>query len=45
VAQADFGGKTEDHALPILGDEVSKLKFFATRFYCQSSRARYLLLN
>jgi len=46
VAQADFGGKTEGIMLyRILGEEVTKLKFFATRFYCQSSRARYLLLN
>jgi len=29
----------------ILGEEVTKLKFFTTRFYYQSSRARYLLLN
>jgi predicted acetyltransferase len=46
MAWADFDGETEGVMLyRTLGEEVTKLKFFATRFYYQTSRARYLLLN
>jgi predicted acetyltransferase len=46
MAWADFAGETEGVMLyRTLGEEVTKYKFFATRFYYQTSRARYLLLN
>lgn len=46
VALARIDGKIEGLMLyRITGDEVTKFKFMATRFYYQTSRARYLLLN
>jgi predicted acetyltransferase len=46
VAQAEFKGKTEGVMLyRTTGEEVSRYKYIAARFYYQTSRARYLLLN
>jgi predicted acetyltransferase len=43
---AVFDGKVEGIMLyRILGEEVTKFKFEAIRFYYRTSRARYLLLN
>jgi len=46
VALAEFGGKIEGLMLyKILGEEVTKYNFLASRFYYKTCRARYLLLN
>ncbi len=46
VALAEFAGKIEGLMLyNIQGEEVTKYNFVASRFYYQTSRARYLLLN
>ena len=46
VALAKFDGKTEGLMLyRIQGEEVTKFNFVAYRFYYQTSRARYLMLN
>jgi len=46
VALARFHGKIEGLMVYSLqGNEPSKYKFFSSRFYYQTSRARYLLLN
>jgi predicted acetyltransferase len=46
VAIARFNGKIEGLMLyRITGEEVTKYNFIATRFYYQSSRARFLILN
>jgi len=46
TAFAEFDGKIEGLMLyRTLGEEVSKYNFMASRFYYQTSRARYLLLN
>ncbi len=46
VAQAKFSGNTEGLMLyRLLGDEPTQFNLMATRFYYQTSRARYLLLN
>jgi predicted acetyltransferase len=46
VALAKFNGKIEGLMLyRIMGEEVTKYNFVAYRFYYQTSRARYLLLN
>ncbi len=46
TALARFDGKIEGLMLYALqGEHISKFNFNATRFYYQSSRARYLLLN
>jgi predicted acetyltransferase len=46
IATAVFDGKIEGLMLyRILGEEVAKFDFTAFRFYCTTSRARYLLLN
>jgi predicted acetyltransferase len=46
VAFAQFNGTVEGLMLyRIMGEEVSKFNFVATRFYYRTSRARYLLLN
>jgi predicted acetyltransferase len=46
TAIAEFGGNIEGLMLyRILGEEVTKYNFVAFRFYYQTSRARYLMLN
>jgi predicted acetyltransferase len=46
VATAEFDGEVEGLMMyRTLGEEVSKYTFMAGRFYYQTSRARYLLLN
>jgi predicted acetyltransferase len=46
VATAEFDGRIEGLMMyRILGEEVTKYNFMAGRFYYQTSRARYLLLN
>jgi predicted acetyltransferase len=46
VAKAEFDGHIEGLMMyRTLGEEVSKYTFIAGRFYYQTSRARYLLLN
>ncbi|MBI4926401.1 MAG: GNAT family N-acetyltransferase [Anaerolineae bacterium] len=46
MALAKFGDQVEGLMLySNQGDEPTRFKFFATRFYYQTSRARYLLLN
>ena len=46
IARAIFDGKVEGIMLyRILGEEVSKYKFDATRFYYRTTPARYLLLR
>jgi predicted acetyltransferase len=46
IAMAVFDGKAEGLMLyRILGEEVTKFTFTAFRFYYQTSRARYLMLN
>jgi predicted acetyltransferase len=46
TAMAVFDGKIEGLMLyRILGEDVTKFNFVASRFYYQTSRARYLLLN
>ncbi len=46
MAQAMFDGDCEGLMLyRVMGEEVSKYNFAAYRFYYQTSRARYLLLN
>jgi predicted acetyltransferase len=46
TTMAVFDGKTEGLMLyRILGEEVTKYSFSASRFYYQTSRARYLMLN
>jgi predicted acetyltransferase len=46
VALAQFDGKLEGLMLyKLQGEEVSKYNFVAYRFYYQTSRARYLMLN
>jgi predicted acetyltransferase len=46
IASAMFNGEVEGLMLyRILGEEVSKYNFSATRFYYLTSRARYLMLN
>jgi predicted acetyltransferase len=46
IALAIFNGKVEGIMLyHILGEEVTKFKFEAIRFYYRTSRARYLLLS
>jgi predicted acetyltransferase len=46
TAIAEFDGKIEGLMLyRILGEEVTKFNFVASRFYYKTSRARYLLLS
>jgi predicted acetyltransferase len=46
VATAEIDGRIEGLMMyRILGEEVTKYNFMAGRFYYQTSRARYLLLN
>ncbi len=46
VASANFEGKTEGIMLyRTMGDDVTRYRFVASRFYYRTSRARYLLLN
>jgi predicted acetyltransferase len=46
VALAKFAGKIEGLMLyRLLGEEVAKFNFVASRFYARTSRARYLMLN
>lgn len=46
TAFAVFGGKTEGIMLyRVMGEEVTKYNFVASRFYYKTSRARYLMLN